>query len=51
MIKEKIIEALVKAGYDTMTACQLAYNKIKELQNFPSGEYTFIAGNETITVI
>lgn len=50
MIKETIIAALQRAGYDTMTACELAYAKVQELKRSAPGRYTFQAGNESITV-
>lgn len=51
MIKELIIKYLKEAGYDTFSACELAHNKIKELQNSPSGTYNFVCGNKTMTVV
>ncbi len=52
MIKELIIKYLQQTGYDILTACQLADDKIKELQVMPSGtKVTFQCGNAGFTIM
>jgi hypothetical protein len=50
MVKEALIAALQRAGYDTMTACEHAARMVRELQARPSGRYRIIAGNDIVTV-
>jgi predicted GNAT family acetyltransferase len=38
-LKETIIVELQKLGYDTITACNLASDKIKEIVNYPKGKH------------
>lgn len=54
-VKETIIKILQQTGYDTMTACELAYDKIKELEfelaNEPPGTLRkFYCGQCVLTI-
>ena len=49
-VKETIVAALQRAGYDTVTACEHAQRKIQELKASPAGRYRITAGDKIITV-
>lgn len=48
-VKEALIEALRRDGYDVMTACELAHEKMQEIATFPAGEHSVHTRTETVT--
>jgi hypothetical protein len=49
-VKETLVRALQRAGYDTITACELASAKVAELQASPPGRHGVNVGKERITI-
>jgi len=50
-VKETIIAALQKDGYDMITACEIAADYIKELLQKPAGKYIYHTNTSKITII
>ena len=51
-IKETIVKILQQTGYNTLTACELADQKIAELKQLPGGTRTrFMCGQCWLTVV
>ena len=48
-LKELIIKCLQDSGYDTFTACEIAYDFMPEIKAMPKGKHTIQAGDFTIT--
>lgn len=48
-LKETIVKALTEQGFDFVSACEIATNKIKEIATWKSGSYKIFAGNVEIS--
>ena len=49
-VKEALVTELQKAGYDTVTACELAHTYIQELKAKPPGTHSIQVGSTVVCV-
>ena len=50
-LKEILITMLKEDGYDTITACEIAYEKIKEIKKFSPGKYKIHSKKQYVKII
>jgi len=48
-LNDAMIDALIKEGYSTLTAIELASDKMKEVATFPKGKHKIYVGKTEIS--